>query len=885
MGTSTSLKTSTAPPVVKLPPLEEEKVSHIMEICNVSRDEAVRVLDACLMDETMAIERFLSGNEVSTWSEVSKKKKQAPHNRSGSGPKGAWSTSRPSDRDRDGDRRDRDRDRDRPYHNDSQPHSNGNRRGSRQQGQYSHHQRPRDSYASKKRNQEYDSAMDANDSWAVPDSMQGFEEQQPANGSANDSVSPADSPKWGESIAQEPSTDVNEAPWGNAGSVSPSQNDPWAASPAPEDPEPEPEANPVQHEVKSSSPVRVHELTPKQPIASSSTVKPNLNYAAAAATGTSHEKHGTTSDRAPVVSAPVPNVADLDTPPSQTTDETPPSAAAEGKKRRERGSRKPRAPRHDRERPRLYTATKPPLPSPETQSPEPLEPELDPTTPTPDTSMLETPAPPANAWSAPPATPEPKSDKHLDESSTAVAVASAAVIGSEQNGGDSLSLQFGSFGLGGLDGVNWSATEQKASDPTPAVSVSPEAQTVPPVPEPSPPQTSAPIVSSAPVVPSVVAAPPAPVVPPAQLQSSAPLEVPPAISSAPEARTQIPPSVSAPVSSGATATGSGMFPMLQVGHGGSFPPPNFPNPYLVPSLHGYSPAIPSYENNGDLGSSRAPNLGPAGSMPLYDHTAIPGMQSGNGKYGAIPGLGDMNALHGGVQTGMTKDGLHSGNTDVDKSSSIGTTGLPSGMDPLAPPYLMAGYPSMQYPLYPFPTGPYGPPPGMAPGPSPFPYPTAGQVSSQGGRGGFGFEDGNVGLGANSRNGSGLSESMYTPGGYLNTSMAHTSSQKNPTEGAYKPVRPNHGNGLSGMGMAGGIVHGMAYGDYTGGMPGVSSGVVSGGGPGSWNNRQPNNGRGDGANGPGMNQSIPGASQNSSVYAAGPGAPNGYWSHQQGGYYS
>lgn len=861
----------------------------------MSRDEAVRVLDACLMDETMAIERFISGNEVSTWSEVSKKKKQASHNRSGSGPKRAWSTSRPSDRDRDRDRRDRDRDRERPFNNDPQPHSNGNRRGPRQQGQHPHHQRPRDSYASKKRSQEYESTPDdidvapsslSNQGWvSSTPTMQGFEEQ-PGSGSANDSASPTASPKWREPTpASEPSTEVNETPWGNAGSVSPSQNDPWATSPAPEDSETDMDATPVEHEVKSSSPVRVHELAPKQQIASSSTVKPNLNYAAAAATGTSHEKHATISERKPNVSAPVQGMGDRETSPSQTTEESPPSVAVESKKRRERGSRKPRAPRQDRERPRLYTATKPPLSSPETQSAEPLEPELDPPAQTPDTPILEAPVPPANAWSTPPAAPDSKSDKHLDESSTAVAVASAAVIGSEQSGGDSLSLQFGSFGLSGLDGVNWSATEHKVSDPTPVATVPPEVPTVTPVPEPSPPQTSAPVVSSPPVVPSVVAPPPAPVVPQAQLQSSAPLAVPPEIPSAPEAKTQIPPSVSAAVSSGAAATGSGMFPMLQVGHGGSFPPPNFPNPYLVPSLHGYSPAIPSYDNNGELGSSRAPNLGPAGSMPLYDPAAIPGMQSGTGKYGTIPGLGDMNALHGGVQTGIGKDGLHSGNAEMDKNGSISTTGLPSGMDPLAPPYLMAGYPSMQYPLYPFPTGPYGPPPGMAPGPSPFPYPTAGQVSSQGGRGGFGFEDGNAGLGANSRNGSGLSESMYTPAGYLNTSMAHTTSHKNPADGAYKPVRPNHGSGLSGMGMAGGMVHGMAYGDYAGGMPGVSSGAMSGGGPGSWNNRQPNNARADGANGPGINQSMPGASQNSSVYAAGPGAPNGYWSHQQGGYYS
>ncbi|KAI0564137.1 UBA-like protein [Gracilaria domingensis] len=863
-----------------------------MEICNVTRDEAIRVLDACHMDETMAIERFLSGSEVSTWSEVSKKKKSAAHNRSGPGPKGNWNHTRPSDRDRDRDRRDRDRDR--SFQSDSQSHMNGGRRGPRQHGQFGNHQRSKDAYPTKKRNQDADVVQETFEVSSVGTQIQGWgnlpgkthvlDEQSTANGSTTaDAWQAAQTNQWIDSSATVSTNEVSGTAWNKASSSSPVQKDPWSTAQSTEDQEPEPESKAAPNDVKSSSPVRVPEPAPKQILVSTSTVKPNLNYAAAAAAGTSHEKTATQPEKKTIPAGSVTKVAELEPPVKETVDEAPATESVEVKKRRDRGSRKPRS-RHDRERPRLYTATPAPLPSGEAPTSEPVETTLDPNPATADSPILEAPAASTNAWSAPPPSSEPQTEKHLDESSTAVAVAAAAVIGSEQNSADSLSLQFGSFGLAGLDGVNWSTTDQKASEPVSSTAGTADTPAVAAVPEPSPSQTSAPIVSSAPVVPSVVSAPVPSVVPSTQLPASAPLDVPAAISSAPEVRAQVPPSISAPISSGAAATGSGMFPMLQVGHGGSFPPPNYPNPYMVPSLHGYSPAIPSYDNSGELGSSRAPNLGPPGSMPLYDPSAIPGMQTGTGKYGTIPGLGDISALQGGVQAGINKEGLHGANSDVDKSGTIGTSGLPSGMDPLAPPYLMAGYPSMQYPLYPFPTGPYGPPPGMAPGPSPFPYPTAGQVSSQGGRGGFGFEDASVGIGANSRNGSGLSESMYTPGGYLNTSMNHTNSQKTPNDGAYKPVRPNPGNSLGAMGMPGGIVHGMAYQDYAGGMPGVSSGVVTGG-PGSWNNRQPNSGRADGGNGPGMNQSIPGASQNSSVYAAGPGAPNGYWGHQQGGYYS
>jgi hypothetical protein len=51
------------------------KIANIVEVCNVSKEEAARVLEACHHDAAMAIDRFLSGVEAG-WSEVSAKKKK-----------------------------------------------------------------------------------------------------------------------------------------------------------------------------------------------------------------------------------------------------------------------------------------------------------------------------------------------------------------------------------------------------------------------------------------------------------------------------------------------------------------------------------------------------------------------------------------------------------------------------------------------------------------------------------------------------------------------------------------------------------------------------------------------------------------------------------------
>lgn len=882
-------------PTVKLTAIEEEKVNSIVEICNVSRDEAIRVLEACHMDETMAIERFLSGKEISTWSQVSKKKKPAPHMRSAANSRSYPSyNSRAHDRDRDRDRRDRDR-----HPSDS----NNTHRGSSRRHQSTYSQKNKDSSAARRSSppdplsaeNSYQSQLPT-ETWPSPPppAVETWADQPAVTAETWADPVAQQTEQWGEPTLPIPQPDStssapanetwNDAPQSAAGSSPAAWGRP---DPATETSPPQSaDTQPLDSDSTAINSSHVSETLPQQPVIPTSTVKRTFNYAAAAAAGTSHAKPAPIATEipvsAPAVSTALSPIAEVDSAANPTAvDDVTSTEAADPKKRRNRGGRKARA-RPDAERPVRENIAENALPAaPAVLNTEPFESHASSTTPSPGDVRIDSSAPPTpTAWGArtTPAA-DPQEDKHLEDTATAVAVASSAVVGSESAPGDSLSLQFGSFGLSGLDGVNWSATDQKPKEPVPNPIVPPE---------PSPVASSAVLptvstdASAVPVVQASVGIP-APSVPlPSALEVSGP------ISSVQDTRVQAQVAASVPTAvSSATSSASGMFPILPVGPGGNYPPPNYGTPYLMPPFNGYSPALGSYENGGDLGSSRAPNLGPPAPLALYDPASLSGIASGNGKYGGIPGLGDMPSLQG-VQTGVSKDGLHMGAGDMEKNNSTSTSGLPTGMDPLATPYMMPGYPSMQYPMYTFPTAPYAPPPGMAPGPNPFPYAPTAQVSSQGARGGFGFDDGSAALGGNSRNGSGLGESMYTPGGYLNTAMTHGGSQKAAGDGSYKAVRGNPGTSLGGMGMTGGIVHGMTYSDYSAGIAGGSNAVGgNAGGPGGWNNRQTNGNRADVNNGPGVvsNQSMAGASPNSSVYAAGPGgAPSGYWPPQQAGYY-
>lgn len=925
MGTGSALTLDNVEPTSKLAAVDEEKVCNIVEFCDVSPEEALRVLDACNMDEAMAIDRFLSGNGVSSWSMVSKKKKPASNSRSASNSRGnyggpSYNRSHNHDRDRDRDRDRRDRDRSSHYHSDQSYSSNGHRRGSRQHPHHS--QQPYSQRAARKSITPAEKissetplthAEPAPQAWGKPRNEETWSDPKPTGtetwgdapttetwGDASQSK-PAASTATDNAWSGTPNTEATWADtsettdnaWGTDATTNPSGTGAWRMQqPSSEVVTSNSESKPLEKE-PPAPPKQTKETPTKPNVISSSTVKRNFNYAAAAASGTSHAKTAppvapevptpapvipkptpVIPTPTPVIHTPTPVPAEVDTVVSEhaediaTQESTEPQAILSIPSRNVTPQREHERPSHDKNGDHSLQpangltndtfeqrSSNVPVPTSEVH--------------------VESPATTTSAWTARAPTADPVEEKHLEETATAVALASAAVVGSEQNTGDSLSLQFGSFGLSGLDSVNWSASEQKIVEPTSSIVAASEPTSAAPTPAVS-------AAAAAPSVPTTVAVEGG--MSSAPMSASTALNVPDPIPAPAEQRPQNTASNPLPAGSSAT-TGSGMFPMLPVGPGGNFPPPSYGAPYLMPPLHGYS--LGSYDNAGDLGSSRAPNLGPPGSLPLYDPAALTPMASGTAKYGGIPGLGDMNGLPA-VPGAMGKEALH-GNGDVDKGSGLGTSALQAGMDPLATPYMMPGYPSMQYPMYTFPNAPYGPPGMGPPGPGPFPYPPGGQVSSQGGRGGFGFEDGSIGLGANSRSGSGLGgESMYTPG-YLSTPMGQCGSQKNGTDGGYKGVRgnshPGPGNSLGGMSMAGGIVHGMTYGDY-GGMSGVSNGVSTNGGPGGWNNRQASGGRNDGSSGGIVsNQSMGGGSQNSTLYAAGPGgAPGGYWTPQQGGYY-
>lgn len=839
------------------------------------------------MDETMAIERFLSGNEVSVWSQVSKKKKPAPR-----------SVSRGYIRDR--------RDRDRNHHlQDQESPDPSNSAGGYRRGPRHHPHKNKDyanapdpTAAAKKRalvswgspTEQATSDTDVllhetlGKNYGTGTEAETMRYQILKDGGNRDQSFQSHTPapeahNWSESG---PAVPLSENAWAEpshaACAVSPWRTQEPAADVV--------EAPQLEHDPTQVVPSLVNDAPQKANAIPSPSIKRTFNYAAAAAAGTSHARPAPIADLSksvPISAAIVKLPTDTDhMAEAEAADETYTEETTDSKKRRSRAGRKNRG-RGESERPLHETNGSRSVPSSglATEGFDSRENGMPSAT---NEVHVDAPGPLPNAWSrttaAAPA--KPSSEKQFGETSAAVAVASATVVGTEQTSGDALNLQFGSFGLSGLDGVNWSASDQKVSEPV-STTLAGEPLSV---------SSTAAVTSSSTSASMAAKAAPTVGVSSTAMPPSSGRDRANAIEAAVNSPIQTPVSIPMPSASRGTSGSGIQFPILPVGPGGNFPPPNYGAPYLMPPLHGYAPALGSYENAGDLGSSRAPNIGPPGSLPLYDPTALPTMGSGNAKYGGIPGLGEMSGLPLGP-SGMGKDSLH-GNSDMDKSSIVGSAGLPAGMEALAAPYMVPGYPSMQYPMYTFPNAPYAPPPGMAPpGPSPFPYAPAGQVSTQGARGGFGFED--VGLGGPaSRSSSGAGESMYTPGGYLSTSVSHSvghsGSQKVPHDAPYKQVRGNShpGSNVGGMSMAGGMIHGMTYGEYPAGSPGIGNGAgISGGGPAGWNNRQPNVGRDNTVSGPGVgNQSIAGGgSQNSTLYATAPGGTHGgYWTPQQGGYY-
>lgn len=877
---------------MELSRIEEDKVSNIVEICNVSRDEALRVLDACHMDETMAIERFLNGAEVSTWSQVSKKKRQASQSRGNQGSRTGYGPGRDYDREREdeGDRRDRQRSSNFSSHTPIT--HNGYRRASKHHGRAQHAKdqsatvkTKRPSHHESKLNVPPNSSMrqEQPDGWAEHGGAEDFNDYS-TTGAGTESWPEShtnSSGAWNDKSSVPPNQERSNGAWSVGGQTHSSPSSLWQM-PSPNEESADQESDATADRLSTATrTVQPVESPSKQPVNPLSAIKRSFNYAAAAAAGTSHEKavspavetlvqassEASGTSKSPVSEVPAPDFPESIAVGDITNSENHQNQKARKPRLRDESDRQPSDGKRERK-----------------QNPETRAELYDSQRETPSDGLPTGRGSHASAWGAVPLRSNEKEKaggKHLQSTAASLVGTPAAVVDGARSSGDSLSLQFGSFGLSGLDGVNWSPSERKSSETVVKTPAAPDTTAIQPSSAMALQVSSTQAVRGSPIDQETSTGE----VSSTQLPASSSINIPRTTSKAVDTSGHA--SSSVPKALNSSGGGSGVVPVLSVGPGGNFTHTNYGAPYLMPPLHGYSPPMTSYENGGELSSSRASSLVPPGSLPMYDPSTITGMPTANGKYGGIPGLGDVSGIQG-IQTSVSKDGHHGPPGDSEKPNSVTTSGLPAGMDALAPTFMLQGYPSMQYPMYTFPTGPYAPPGIAPPGPSPFPYPPPGQVTSQGGRAGFTFEDTQIGLTGSSRPGSGVGESMYTPG-YLNTSMSHSSSQKGSNDASFKTMRGNHGSALGGPSMGGGMVPGMAYSDFPGSMPIVSNGIgTSAGTPGSWNNSRPHGvNRVDSGNVTNVdsNQGMTGASPGSSVYTAGgPGTHGGYWGPQQGGYY-
>lgn len=950
--------------------MSREKIANVVEVCNVPRDEAIRVLESCNMDATVAIDRFLNGLE-SGWSEVSKKKKPSSGNTnhaqsggtsrggSGSAPssqsyRGGRQSGRQNEREKDHDRSDRDRgERDRTEREFDRDRNDRERDRERQKGggsaaQNNHHghQHGR-SYASGPQQRGRHAASGAGAgvaggvggvstdtktasgaspmqilSTSTPHAV-GFAARNSSTSDswAQDAVAPGASPV-GQSAADSWVTSAVSTPsvadsWGDPGQPvqMPSSADAAGDMSNPSslpllgglggatggnDGQPEPVSKPAPVETRRS-----------------------INYAAAAAVGTSHAKPApprpVNATAVNVLSRPeipgvepAPTPAPLNDPNSTGKPDSRSSApasgagdAADAKKRRNRGGRKHRtrleairavtdesnatsapsaaAPVAASAAPALGSTgapsvrllpTAPPVANgslgahgEEDGTPRPLQ---DPIPPAP----LEAAPTAPSAWSGV----VPSNENSTEDVPSAIQGVSLSVAPDAQ--ADSLSLQFGSFGLGNVD---WSPTADSQTAAKSIVSVAP----VVPVSE-----TSPSTVPSAPVSAPIAS-------------SSANLSLSGPATGIPSTDVPVPPTSVSIANNSTSLMGIGGAPptMPPVGGGGAFAPSNYgaPGPYGMMPLGYTATGLPTYEGTGDLKGL------PPQPMTFFDPSSLPtGLPTGPGKFGG-PGIPDMGLLPPGPP-GSSNSKLPG--MDLDKNTSTGHGGQGA-----IPDMYMMGYPPQNVgypPLYGFAPNPYtgGLPPGSMPPPGSNPYgygaypaqnpPLGGgkygsNNQSQGGRGNFGFDDasGMIGPGVG-RNSQGLNDSIYAPvPGYLsaqipdsmmgsNSSTAGMSKSSNPDAG-FKSSRgsstissTSHVGGQSANqasvpashGVSGGIpsMYGSDYSVMNTGPAGSGSGWID-------VNRNATLPR-DSNNPQGMPQASSG------MYT--PAPPTGYWT--QGGYY-
>jgi hypothetical protein len=701
----------------------------------------------------------------------------------------------------------------------------------------------------------------------------------------------------------------------------------WGAAPAPSDADP---ANSGVDDVSAVGP------------GAPPTAKRTFNYAAAAAAGTSHAKHLSSQTMTAPSARPIASTSSAAVNAASSTgspmsggganDDEGSTAgvdatdlSAEGKKRRNRGGRKHRARMEA-----IRAAADASAPGEEHDSAEPLadavaESSLDATSsPVPSSGI------PPNAWAARAAA---KEKKEADEaaiataaatpavSSTSVAeptslssssglaaaqaTASSAAIAAEQQKTDSLSLQFGSFGLGGVD---WSTSDQATTGGKSIVSVAPV------------------VVSQSGADISVGSGP----VPPATLPLSTA-----AASSSPSVH-------GAGMGSGATVAISSIAPSsdnginMSMGMPGMLPPLGGPGgiPPVMGGLGGFAPG--SYGGHNPYNMMPLPYSGLPGAdmkgMPFYDPSILQGGLPGTpGKFSMPGGMQDMTGLlPGGAQPklpGMEMDKNGHPNSGPPQIGGI------QDMYMMGYPHQNVGYP----PLYGFPPNPYSG--AMPPGPGGVPpppggnnmYSYSGYAPSQNavgggavgvpgapggvgaavgvgskfggsnptqgvGRGGFGFDDSSGVLGGSgNRNNGGLGDSIYMQmPQYLGNQMPHqqdggmgphqqSQQQKQGADvsgntgnvgGSFKNRNGSSVNGQSTNG-ASGIPNNMLYpNDYAMmnmGISGAGDGAGVGGGVGGWNSDVGRAGGGGNRDVTGTNGAMPSATNN--AYNQTPG---GFW---------
>lgn len=836
---------------------DEEKVSNIVEVCNVTFDEALRVLEACRKDETLAIERFLSGTEDTTWLEVPKKKRPSSHLkprkilRSQHNATRALSVEEPKSRAGTSYC---------PEHSSVQTSgrtaSKGMTRLHGEQGQNASRtvqrqtkQRPkvRENVARSSRSPDA-GPSNLNHSWGSQAGKNSLQNIGPSSKrllrrttqSDIDSRSPQNAFHHAEkeSAAWLNGAHRHNRVWISESSNGPSKSPPWKQtvnSPKSTLPEELP-AIPCQ---PAGQTIQAHEGIAKRKKAPDPQEKRGvLSYVAAAASGTIGKQ--TEKPEIPGAETIKENLLDRAKAPHV---------------------HKLAAPRfHERIvsdlQEKMNEISLQSIAAADTKNDESTNPDSDQL----HSKILVSPTVWENASSAQSAIADEKDSdnagiEHHEDSTP------------HDPCGKHFSLQFGSFGLNGLDEMElWTEKTSSAQKHSPVAmsngiqhKSSSDAKTdcaLPMEPVIGTPQSSG-----------------------MRTPKSAKAAEIPGDEAKPDRR-QIRRQTS--VSAGAVHGGS-MVPMLATGHGGSFPAPNYGTPFMIPPLHGYSPVLGNFEAAAESGNSCHGSLVPPGSMPMYDQQGLPSGGSAGTKYGNIPGLGNMNRSHG--HGGLRKENLTG--VEVEKTT-IGPTATTMGTESLNASYLLPGYPSLQYPMYPYPNAsPYAAPGITAHGPNAFPFHAGGQIPSHGGRNMFGFEDATVQLGTTSRTPQEVGESMYSAGTFFNSVGAHHVAQKPFQEIGFKSPRNVRTNGgsVGGVNITG-VVHGIHYSDYVSNpVPSSSNVAIPAPAQGEWKS-QPHSGTcAEGVLPAGAGVQA-GGSSGTAAYVVPNGAQGAYWTAaHHTGYYS